>query len=376
MRILLATPAYWPAVAFGGPTRAAKELAEELVRQGHDVEVVTTSLRTVDGAPASRRHTHTETIGAVTVHYLATPLRYRWMGVTPSLPLLLRGLQRPDVVHLFGFRDVVTTATSWWARARRIPYVFEPLAMYVPRYRNRPLKRVFDTLLGQPLARHARLVIAVSELERADLIAAGLPAERVVVRSNGFPTPGEAEPWLRRELGLDDSTPLVLNVGRLSHSKGLDLLVEAAAGLPDVHLAIVGPDDNDGTHGRLLKTAGDNVHILGPTDERGVRGAYGEADVFVLPSRTESFGIVAAEAAAQGTAIVVTDHCGIAELLNDRGAIVVPVDASAIRDAIRGLLDDAELRARLGDGARSVARETSWDRVATQQLEIYRRALG
>ena len=55
----------------------------------------------------------------VRIHELATPLRYRWMGVTPSLPLVLRSLPRPDVVHVFGYRDFVTTVTAAWAgRAR------------------------------------------------------------------------------------------------------------------------------------------------------------------------------------------------------------------------------------------------------------------
>src|SRR5207237_952582 len=126
VRILFATPAYWPAVAFGGPTRMAKELTEGLVRAGHRVDVLTTSLREIGAPPASRLRTHAEIVEGVRVHYLATPARYRWMGITPTLPAYWPWRARPDVVHVFGYRDVVTTLTAAWARALGIPYVFDP----------------------------------------------------------------------------------------------------------------------------------------------------------------------------------------------------------------------------------------------------------
>jgi glycosyltransferase involved in cell wall biosynthesis len=381
MRILLATPAYWPAIAFGGPIWAVKELSESLVRQGHDVDVVTTSLRTILTAPASRLHSGTETIGGVRVHYLATPLRYRWMGITPTLPRQLGLCGRPDIVHLFGYRDFVTTTTSWWARRRGVPYVLEPLGMYSPGYRNVPLKRAFDSLLGRPVARAAAFLVAVSELERDRLVAAGTPAERVRIRPNGFPAPSDLEPTdgLRRRIGAGTGTPIVLSVGRISFEKGLDLLLQALTGLPGVHLAVVGPDGGDGTlaklraSGRELGVA-ERVHFLGPSDQHGLGATYGDADVFVLASRNESFGMVAAEAAAAGTPSVITDRCGVAALLADRGALVVPCAVEPLRDAIGRLLADPELRRRLGDGGRTVARETTWDDVAVQQLALYRAA--
>ena len=383
MRILLATPAYWPAVAFGGPTWAAKELAEALVRQGHEVEVLTTSLRAIGSAPASRARSRTEEIGGVTVHYLATPLRYRWMGITPTLPWRLGRLRRPDVVHLFGYRDVVTTVTSWWARYAKVPYVLEPLDMYAALYRNVPLKRVFDALLGRPVARGAALLVAVSELERRQLVEAGVPSDKVAVRPNGFPAPVEQSPdgSLRRRIDIDGETPLLLNVGRISFKKGLDLLLDAAAGLPGVHVALIGPDDGDGTLSRLvaLRTAlglDDRVHFLGPTGAEGAGATYAEADVFVLPSRNESFGMVAAEAAAAGVPVVVTDRCGVAELLGGRGALVVPCAVEPIRQAVSELLADPERRRRLGEEGRVVAAETTWDAVAGRQIDLYRRAAG
>ena len=380
MRIAFATPAYWPAVAFGGPVWVARELTEGLVARGHRVDVVTTSLRSVGEPPAARFRTCTRVESGVQVHELATPLRYRWMGVTPTLPLVLELLPRPDVVHVFGYRDVVTTLTAGWARARRIPYVFEPLDMYVRRYRTLAAKRVFDRLIGERVARGAALVLAVSELEREQVIAAGLDEARVVVRPNGFPEPHEERGTaLRARLGLGDEVPLVLYVGRISFKKGLDLLLEAVAEIPQVHVAIVGPDDGDGTLPRLEALRGrlrlnGRVHLLPPFDDQQPRQLYGEADVFVLPSRNESFGMVAAEAAAAGTPVVVTDECGVAALL-EHAAVVVPPHAEAIREGIVRLLADPGLRAQLASAGREVARRFSWPAIVAEQERLYLTAM-
>ena len=382
MRVLFATPAYWPAVAFGGPVWVARALTEGLAARGHRVDVVTTSLRSIGEPPAERVRTRTRTEAGVHVHELATPLRYRWMGITPSLPLVLRSLPRPDVVHVFGYRDVITTLTAGWARARSIPYVFEPLDMYVRRYRSVSIKRAFDRVVGEKVARGAALVLAVSELERAELIAAGLDPARVVVRPNGFPAPHEDRGTaLRTRLGIGPEVPLVLNVGRISFKKGLDLLLEAVAGIPDVHLAIVGFDDGDGTYARLealraRRELADRVHLLPPFDDRQPRELYGEAEVFVLPSRNESFGMVAAEAAAAGTPVVLTDRCGVAALLGERAAVIVPPEVAPLREAIQRVLADPALRDRLGAGGREVAREVSWESVVDEQERLYRLAIS
>ena len=96
---------------------------------------------------------------------------------------------------------------------------------------------------------------------------------------------------------------------------------------------------------------------------------YADADVFVLPSGYENFGMVAAEAAAAGAAIVLTDRCGVAECFAGRGAIVVPYGEAQLREALERLLADPALRRKLGDEAREVAEEWSWPRVVELQEE-------
>jgi glycosyltransferase involved in cell wall biosynthesis len=371
LRILFAAPAWWPATAFGGPVVVSRELTYRLGERGHSVEVLTTSLASLD-RPGSW-HSRVEERDGARVHYLATPARYRWMGITPTLPVELERAERPDVVHVFGFRDPVTTVAAAWARIRGVPYVFEPLGMFRARLRKVALKRALDSTLYRGVASGAAAVVAASSIERDDVAAAGVvPPERIHVRGNGFPEPFQAPAARRAELGIPDGAPIVLYVGRIAAGKGIEHLVAALQELPEAHLVLVGPDDR---HGVAEGLGGERVHVVGPTGEPPF-ALYRLADVFVLPSAGESFGMVAAEAAAAGTPVVVTDRCGVAEFFRKDEALVVPDRRTAILDAVRSVLTDPALRARLAAGGVDAARRSSWDAVTDRQEELYRLAVA
>ena len=380
LRILFATPSYWPAISFGGPIWVTRALAECLSRRGHDVSVLTTSL--VDLAEAPARRTRTRVVDGVAVHYLGTPARFRWMGLTPSLPLWLRRAPRPHLAHVFGYRDFVSTAVAAWCRLAGVPYVFEPLGMYRPKLRKIALKRAFDATITRGVARGAALVVATSQLERNELLESGVADGKVAVRPNGFPPPQPERPRpgkLRRRIGLGAETPLALYVGRIGRGKGLELLLEAVRDLPALHVAIVGPDGRDGTLDELERRRDEpelrgRIHMFPPFGTAPPLTLYADADVFVLPSSGENFGNVAAEAAACGTPVVVTDRCGVADYLRD-AALVVPYAAPEIARALRRLLADATLRRRLGDGGRRVAEQLSWANVCAAQEALYERLL-
>ena len=112
------------------------------------------------------------------------------------------------------------------------------------------------------------------------------------------------------------------------------------------------------------------IHTL-PMTERPPHDLYPQADVFVLASEGESFGMVAAEAAAAGTPVIVSDRCGIAGFFEEGEALVVPYDRGAVVSAVRRVLADAALREQLARGGVAAALRTSWDHVADVQEEIY-----
>ena len=378
LRIVLASPAYWPARAFGGPVVVARELVRRLVDRGHEVDVLTTTLQDLHTAPS--RHTSVATVDGARVHALATPFHYRWMGITPTLPWWLERLPRPDVAHVYGFRDPVTTVTAHWCRLRRIPYVFEPLGMLRPRLRKVGLKRVLDSSLYHGIATGADLVATVSQIEADDVVAAGVPPERIAVRGNGFPDPDSmpVAADVRSQLGIGADARVVLYVGRIAAGKGIEHLLDAVRSDGGIHLVLAGPDDRHGTMERVraAQTAAGmsgRVHVLPPTPEPPL-ALYGAADVFVLASAGDSFGMVAAEAAAAGVPVVVSDRCGVAGFFRDGEALVVPDRRDAVIDAVRRVLADDALRGRLAAGGVTAARRMSWDHVADVQERIYRAA--
>jgi glycosyltransferase involved in cell wall biosynthesis len=167
------------------------------------------------------------------------------------------------------------------------------------------------------------------------------------------------------EVGAEDDPPHVLYAGRLSPEKGVLELLAAANGLP---LVIVG----DGPlRARVPQALG-----FVPHDE--LERCYTRAAVVACPSRREGFGVVAAEAMAHGRPVVASAVGGLLDLITheETGLLVPPRDVGALRGALQRLLDDAELRRRLGDAGRARARaELSWDVVVDRTLEAYRDAL-
>ncbi len=174
---------------------------------------------------------------------------------------------------------------------------------------------------------------------------------------------------------------MVLFLGRLSEKKSPDLLLEAFAKLPGqmdgsgVYLVIAGPDEG-GMKNRLehlVEQSGleRRVQICGPLSGEEKWAVYRDADVFVLPSVNENFGNSAAEAAAAGTPVVVTQGCGIAPLLADVAGLVVAHDSGAVSQALARILGDAELQKRLAAGCNYITSRLGWEEPIRQMEELY-----
>jgi glycosyltransferase involved in cell wall biosynthesis len=204
-----------------------------------------------------------------------------------------------------------------------------------------------------PLLRRARTVICVSQT-LADAVTA-LGANAVVV-PNGVDIPDHVveEP---------EAGP-VLFAGRLAEEKGIEELVAATEGM---NLVVAGD-------GPLRHLVPDALGIV-PHDE--LERLYDASSVFVLPSRSEGFGIVAAEAMAHGRPVVACGVGGPAEVVADgeTGILVPPRRPDLLRAAIERLQRDPELRRRLGRAGRERAERTySWDAVVTRTLDVYAQA--
>ena len=395
MRILNVTQSYAPFFEFGGPPVKVRALAEGLARRGHQVSVLTTDWgleqrfeKTPKEAPASQGpYGRGLEIGGVAVVYLAKWLHYRAASWNPGLRKYLRAeLKNFDVAHIFGLYDLLGPGTAAECRKHGIPYVLEPIGMYLPIVRNLWLKRIYHRFLGREMVEGASLVVATAEQERRELVCGGIAKEKILLRRNGVDAPSVLPQRgnFREEFQIPANAKLVLFLGRLSEKKSPDLLLKAFAGATGsgpgrgrrADLAFVGPDET-GMKARLRKMAkslglGERVHFSDALEGEAKWQAYRDADIFVLPSQNENFGNTAAEAVAAGTPVIVTDQCGIAPLLEDVAGMVVKHDEKDLRGALARLLEDNGLRTKLKEGCKIAYHRLDWEEPLAEMEAAYR----
>lgn len=204
-----------------------------------------------------------------------------------------------------------------------------------------------------------RLVVATSAAT-ARLLSGdfAVPAARIAVVEPGT----DPAPLAR---GSGGAVPELLCVGALIPRKGHELLLAALARLADRpwHLTLVGSTARDPATAEALAAQirrlclGERVRVAGELDEAGLADAYAAADLFVLPSRFEGYGMAYAEALARGLPVLGTRAGAIPETVpDDAGLLVAPGSTAALAEALARLLDDAGLRARLAAGARRARR--------------------
>ena len=231
-------------------------------------------------------------------------------------------------------------------------------------------------------ARISRLVAVsrglASELEQS---FSGVP---VTVVPNGvdlerFSPDLEARVQVRSELGLAEDVVVALFVGGDWERKGLACAVDGlsratrAAAVP-LQLWVVGRGDRD-AYAAVARPGGveASLRFLGPRDD--VERLYQAADVFVLPSLYETFSLVAYEAAASGLPVVGTRVSGVDELAEHGGGILVDRTPESVGDALVRLASDGQLRHRLGDAGRRIARDYTWERSVEATVGLFEQVL-
>lgn len=241
------------------------------------------------------------------------------------------------------------------------------------------------------IAAQADLLIASTEDERADLVRLyGAEPDRVAVVPPGVDL-SMFQPInrddARRKVGYGRGR-LLLFVGRLERLKGVEVAIRALALLrdrahDDVRLLILGEDSRDGEESEkdrlksIANAAGvrDRVDFLGSVAHHELPFFYSAADVCVMPSYSESFGLVGLEAQACGTPVVGSGVTGLRSVVRDEvsGYLVDSHDAAAYAERIGRLLDNPELARQMGRSGRLLAQRFSWSRTADRLQALFDR---
>jgi rhamnosyl/mannosyltransferase len=375
LRITMVNKYYWPP-HLGGVEAVVRHLSEGLVQHaGAEVRALVSN---------EGRTRVEETIGGVAVVRLPRQMALSSAPVAAGMPGALRDELRrshpPDIINLHApypwgelsflqaKPDVpsVVLYHSDIVRQKRLLVAYRP-------FLERFLDRVDMIVASSPnMIEHSEFL--APRAEKCRVVHFGLPLEWA-----GTPAAVRRATELRARHG---GRRIVLFVGRLVYYKGVDVLVRAMAGV-DADLVLVGRGPLQ-EELRALAVAcgiGQRVTFLGEQDGEELAAWYRAADVFCLPSvaRSEAFGLVQIEAHAAGTPVVSTDlPSGVpyANLDGVTGLTVPPGDSAALAGALRRLLGDDELRARLGRQAHARAlRDFTIPRMVEQTLGVYAEAV-
>lgn len=291
-----------------------------------------------------------------------------------------------DVVHIHCLHHYPGMVAAHTASRHGIPYVVSPHGELAPyhRRRKRLRKLVFYRLFESSGLDRAAAIHYTSRRELDGAASLRIQAPAVIVPAGVDPPEFERETLRGQfrarhpEIG---SGLIVTFLGRLTHQKGLDLLVPAFAKVverfPDCHLVVAGPSED--AYGRAIAgwvrdwNIGGHVTLTGFVGGREKASLLADTDVWVLPSREENFGIAIVEAMTYGLPVVVSENVGIQmEITAANAGVVVRLGVAELVVALSRLVSDANLRRTYGANAREFALgRFTWDAAAKQMLRTY-----
>jgi glycosyltransferase involved in cell wall biosynthesis len=368
----------------GGPTNAVFGLVRTVRDLGVDAEVATTDSNIWGNLSVPLGERIVER-GVPIIHFRSPA--FRKYGFSPDLAGWLRAhVGAYDLLHIHGVFAHPTIAAARAAARARIPYIVRPCGELDPwpLRKNRLLKWGFLRALGFRILHRAAAVHATSEMEALALKRLGIQSPIVTIplgvdydSMDSGVCPGE----FRAAYPECDGKKIILFLSRIDPKKGVDLLLGATEDLArkrqDFVLVIAGsgaPSFEEKVRAQVAGAGLDRcVKFCGFLNEHWKLAALGDADLFVLPSYDENFGMAVVEAMAAGLPVVVSDQVGIHREIQEAAAgVVTRCDPREIAAALERLLDDESLRRRMGENGRHFVQEKfTWSRVGAELVKLY-----
>jgi glycosyltransferase involved in cell wall biosynthesis len=362
---------------FGGLVSALYQLSKELAKKGHEVTIVTSDYR-IDTNFAK----NIEEYGIKVISF-RTVVNFGLFIYTPSIKFWLKNnIKSFDVIHLHEFRSYQNIEVHNFAIKFGIPYIIQPNGTVLPFFEKKTLKKLYDLFYGDMILKNASNHIASSKNELDQIKSMGIDENKITIipscidlsEFENLPPNGT----FKAKYGIRQDEKVILFLGRIHKIKGIDLLVDAFFDLSnemaDIKLVIIGPDA--GFLNFLLKKI-DNLKIpekiiyIGFIDKSDKTAAYIDADLFVLPSQYETFGLTVLEAWSCGTPVIVSEGCLISEFLPNKD-IIFKRDKNRLKDLIKKILQDDELKLKLkNDGEQLIKNQFNWSKLIEKYILIY-----
>jgi glycosyltransferase involved in cell wall biosynthesis len=373
----------------GGPSNAVLAMAQAVAALGHDVAIHATDFGTEGDFLRDIQAPQDNGVRIVLHRHLppASLTRHASFGLWRTLA---NEIPHVDVVHLHSLYMFHDWVVGRECRRAAIPYILRPHGSLDPfiYHHHRLPKALAGWAFQDRVTKNATLIHFTTDMERdlAQPYVFGRPGVVIplgVNREHFAPLP-ESAPFRARYPEIGDRR-IVLFLSRLNFKKGLEILIpafaDAAARRDDLHLVLAGPDGGFETRARQMVIEmglTQRSTFTGHLRADQVREALAAAAIFVLPSRTENFGLAAAEALAGGVPSILSEEVQIAPAAARAAACrTAPLSRAAWTQAMIDLLAAPQEARAMGERARRYALETfSWPQIGVELVEAYQQAIA
>lgn len=388
MNILHVVPSFAPCFSAGGVVNASYHIAKKQVEKGHDVYVYTT-----DSCQERLqfKNNYNVDVDGIKVFYfknISNDFKNKSSIDTPIglINHLKKTITRFDVIHIHEYRHSPAVATHRYAKKNDIPYVLQAHGSVLPFFQKEKLKEIFDKAGGFDILYDAKKVFALTEIERQQYLKMGVDDSKIEIVPLGIdldeyktlPPKGK----FKAKYGILENEKLILFLGRIHEIKGPDLLIEGFNKISEenVKLAIIGED-----YGFLNEIKSliekfnieDKVIIPGVLTGDEKKEALVDCDIFVMPSRYESFTTSGLEAMACFKPLILTRNNHIQDWVKDNVGLICEFDEVELANCFYKLLNDEELCKKFGKtGRKLIETKYEWNKIEKQIFDIYLTCLG
>ncbi len=386
MKILQIVPSI--SLIYGGPSQMVLGLAPALARQGVKITVLTTDSNGDTGQKPLDvpLNSPIEQDGYEIIYFKCSPFR-RYKFSIDLLKWLNNHAQEYDLAHIHALFSPVSSTAAAVCRAKKLPYILRPLGTLDPAdlSKKKQLKQLYAKVLERPNIAKAAAIHFTSEQEAKVSHRFGVTTRDLVIPL-GVKQMQECRDVkfnVSSKFNIPDNVPKVLFMSRIDPKKGLDLLIPAlekllSEGL-DFHFVLAGTNPQDPSYEQKIKSQiqasplNKHTTITGFVTGELKSALLETADLFVLPSYYENFGIAVAEAMVAGIPVVISDQVHICQdISGSESGWVGTTNTLEIADLIREALKCPEERQRRGSLARKYALlNYSWDAIAQKIVEAY-----
>lgn len=374
----ISDPDYSKRYPHGGVEIAASNLAFAMGQKGHEVKVFTSS---IDFRDSIKKHEN------IIIYRYGTNFKIETANVSFNLfrkPIT----HQVDIVHAHFSTPPGELAALRYAKKKNVPFVVtyhgDPQEDFGNFLRRASVSLYNKYFLNKVLS-YADVIISPSKYYIHESRFLGKYKDKIVVISNGINLEdfkiSYSKEECRKKLNLSPQDKMVLFLGGLTPYKGPDVLVRAMAKIikyiPDARLVLVGSGKMRGELEESARKLGvrNHVEFAGFVTEDIKPLYYRAADVFVLPStmNKEIFGIVNLEAMACSVPIVASKIGGVPDVVKEgeNGLLVSPKDSEALAEAIIYLLENEEVRSKMGKNGRKKVEDYSWEKIADETEKLY-----